>query len=99
MTPSLRVAHLFRPGPHSEPGFLACASETDDPILRGGAEIRIIVDQQIPINVQVVCQLSQVRGGSNEDARFDHASEHREAIQSAVAAALCRRGPKAVAIS
>ena len=43
----------------------------------GGAEVGIVRDEQIAVDVQIISQLRQMRASGNEEAGFDHAADHR----------------------
>src|ERR1035438_7614812 len=56
--------------------FLGRGGERQNPLLRRDPKIGVISDQDIAINVEIVAQLSKVRGGADQDAALDHAAEH-----------------------
>src|SRR4051812_38020037 len=57
--------------------FLRCTGEREQTFLCGHAEIGIIGDEEIAIDIEIVAELGEMRGGADENAGFNHAADHR----------------------
>src|ERR1043166_7165353 len=62
---------------HSQTEFLRCSGKRKHAFLGRHPEIRIIGNENIAVEIEIVTKLRELRRTADQDAGFDHATDHR----------------------
>src|SRR3954468_23206968 len=73
---ALRCSVLWLSLPDTQPNGLGRVAKRDHSFFRSRADVRVIRDQDVSIDIKKIGEIGEVSGGGYQDAGFDHASDH-----------------------